>query len=566
MPNLDDLLWFKSTFTDEVNSSIANTPFSLDFIAALASQETGDVWPLLRKTLTRSEILALCVGDTLDADKGRSAFPKTKADLIAVSQGDMMFTIAHQALVDLGKYVPTFTAVAKKPDKFCHGYGIFQVDLQFLKTDPEFFLEKQWTDFGVCLDRCLKELHAAMSRVGFAGRSTLSDLEQVYVAIAYNAGRFKPEKGLKQGYFDGKQFYGEKVFDLLRLAQTAASSSSPALIRAPQPGSAAIVPPTAIGSTGTTMQVDAFTMPVSVHREPKIAKANPTANIVATLPAGHLVKTTGSKGRFAAIETSLQGAVVRGFVPQKALVAMDDNPPVPIAAPQIEAPTSGIVAVYAPRRAGTVTKRTQLADAHSLNEAGQPGRSGATPQELRKDLATIIDYLGVDNPANIRYQPRSGATFCNIYAHDYCSLAGAYLPRVWWTPDAIERLAQGQTVQPLLGATIDEQRANDLFRWLRAFGLRFGWRQTGRLTSLQTAVNSGGIGLIVARRKEDGRSGHIVAVVPETDDKRAKRDPSGAVIAPLQSQASARNFRYGAGTANWWSGEQFAENAFWIHA
>jgi hypothetical protein len=121
-------------------------------------------------------------------------------------------------------------------------------------------------------------------------------------------------------------------------------------------------------------------------------------------------------------------------------------------------------------------------------------------------------------------------------------------------------------VQPLLGSTIDEQRANDLFRWLRAFGPRFGWRQTGTLSSLQTEINTGAIGLIVARRKEDGRSGHIVVVVPEMNDHQAKRDANGAVVAPLQSQAGARNFQYGTGKPNWWMADEFAEGAFWIHA
>ena len=70
--------------------------------------------------------------------------------------------------------------------------------------------------------------------------------------------------------------------------------------------------------------------------------------------------------------------------------------------------------------------------------------------------------------------------------------------------------------------TIDEQRANDLFRWLRDFGPRFGWRQTGTPTKLQEAANLGGIGIIVARRKIDGKSGHIVAVVPETNDQKGQ--------------------------------------------
>jgi len=141
-----------------------------------------------------------------------------------------------------------------------------------------------------------------------------------------------------------------------------------------------------------------------------------------------------------------------------------------------------------------------------------------------------------------------------------------YLPRVWWTPGAIEQLAKGETVEPLYEKTIDEQRANNLFRWLCDFGPRFGWRQTGTLTKLQDAANLGGICIIVAQRKIDGKSGHIVAIVPETDDQKTKRDSDGSVIGPLQSQAGVTNFRYRATTAQWWKGKQFADSAFWIHA
>ncbi|MGH7961738.1 MAG: hypothetical protein ACRERD_07900, partial [Candidatus Binatia bacterium] len=141
-----------------------------------------------------------------------------------------------------------------------------------------------------------------------------------------------------------------------------------------------------------------------------------------------------------------------------------------------------------------------------------------------------------------------------------------YLPRVWWSPAAIEALARGKTVEPLLGKTIDEQRANDLFRWLRDFGSRFGWRQTGTLGKLQLEVNQGALGLIIARRKEDGRSGHIVVVVPETNDHQARRDAAGEVIAPLQSQAGVTNFRHSTGKPDWWKGDQFADSAFWLHA
>ena len=116
-----------------------------------------------------------------------------------------------------------------------------------------------------------------------------------------------------------------------------------------------------------------------------------------------------------------------------------------------------------------------------------------------------------------------------------------------------------------MGLTVDEQRANDLFRWLRDFGLRFGWRQTGTLTKLQTEVNQGAIGLIVARRVDDGKPGHITIVVPETGDLKAKRDAAGEVTAPLQSQAGRVNFRRSTAPPTWWLGEAFAESAFWLH-
>ena len=73
------------------------------------------------------------------------------------------------------------------------------------------------------------------------------------------------------------------------------------------------------------------------------------------------------------------------------------------------------------------------------------------------------------------------------------------------------------------------------------------------------------VSLIVARRKEDGRSGHIVAVVPETATDEARRDEAGQVTMPLQSQAGTVNFRYGLSSPNWWRDERFAEAAFWMH-
>jgi hypothetical protein len=567
MPTTEDILWFKQQFHHDIDAAVLGTPFSLDMLTAIACQETGDIWHVLRKQpLSIERILELCVGDTLDANAGRKAFPKTKADLVAKASGEQMFAIARQALVDMAQHINGYKSAAANPDKFCHGYGIFQYDLQFFLEDPDYFLQKRYADFGACLQKCLGELRNSLKRIGWQDKLTLTDYETACVAIAYNTGGFKPAKGLKQGYFNGVTYYGEQFFDYLRLSKTVVPDGGGAPLPGPSAGKAIVAPPSPVEATGPCYEVDVRETPLRLRSEPMIDGSG--ANVIARLPDGQMVwAVTGNTiNGFLEVETSLAGAHLRGFASAQYLKPAPGTVTTPVATPDPTPPDTGIVAVYMPRKEGTVTTRTDPAGAHSLNEPNQPGRKGATADELRVELAAIIDWLAVDDETHLRYQPRNKLTFCNIYAHDYCHLAGAYLPRVWWTQGAIESLAKGQDVQPLYGKTIDEQRANNLFRWLRDFGLRFGWRQTGTVSKLQLEVNQGAIGLIVARRREDDRPGHIVVVVPETDDHRARRNSSGEIISPLQSQAGTVNFRYGAGKLDWWKNDQFADSAFWLHA
>ncbi len=572
MPTTDDMRWFKEHFHEKIETALQGTPFTLDLLTALACQETGEVWPILRKQpLSVERILELCVGDTLDSDRGRRAFPKTKAELVAHPNGQQMFTIARQALTDMSQFVQSYRGAAKRQNKFCHGFGIFQFDIQFFKNEPDYFLQKKYADFDACLQKAIGELTHAKNGIGFKNRTSLDDREQALVAIAYNigAGNFRASRGLRQGFRPpGGKFYGEQIFDFIRLSKTVKVNGMPSPVSVPAPGEAAVPPPTEVAATGKLFKVDVRETPLRLRSEPKVDKDDPTSNVIARLPDGHIVQAVSDKkvNGFLEVETSLLGGHFHGFAAAEFLKPAADVQEVPVLQPAAAPPTSGIVEVTMPRKPGTVTKRVNPATAHSLNEPNQPGRKGTTPDELRAELAAIIDWLAVDKPAHKRYKPIPNATFCNIYAHDYCHLAGVYLPRVWWSAAAIEKLAQGKTVEPLLGNTIDEQRANDLFRWLRDFGMRFGWRQTGSLTKLQQEVNQGAIGVIVARRKNDGLSGHIAVVVPETDEHSAKRDAAGEVTAPLQSQAGRNNFQYGNGGVNWWKGQQFAESAFWIHS
>jgi len=249
MPNAQDVLWFKNEFQPRIEAQIAGTPFSVDMLTAFACQETGGIWPTLRRQgLPTARILELCVGDTIDASPtggGRRAFPKNKADLLSVPDGDRMFDLARQGLVDMAGYIPGYRGAAAQADKFCHGFGIFQLDLQNFKTQPEYFLDRHYADFDLALARCVGELESALKRLGWQTKTALGDNEMAAVAIAYNTGGYDPARGLKQGYFDGSKYYGENYLDFLHLAQgvqvgTPSSAPRGAQFQAPRAEPAAV--------------------------------------------------------------------------------------------------------------------------------------------------------------------------------------------------------------------------------------------------------------------------------------------------------------------------------------
>src|ERR1043166_1127766 len=298
MPNAADMQWFKQQFHAAIEAAVADTPFDLDMMTALACQETGEVWPLLRKKpLTVQQILALCVGDTLDSSGGRGAFPQTKADLIAKRDGEQMFDIARDALVRVAEHCSSYRGAAKHSNKFCHGFGIFQYDLQFFLTDPDYFLQKKYENFDETLGKALTELRAALKKTPFAQKKSLSDFEMAAVAIAYNTGSFKPNKGLKQGFFDkgSRKFYGELIFDFIRLSRTVAAPGAQAALAQPTPGNAIVPPPTPVAATGATHRVATLAGMLRLRSAPAIS-APTTANVIGHLPDGHLVRAVGGEG------------------------------------------------------------------------------------------------------------------------------------------------------------------------------------------------------------------------------------------------------------------------------
>ncbi len=92
----------------------------------------------------------------------------------------------------------------------------------------------------------------------------------------------------------------------------------------------------------------------------------------------------------------------------------------------------------------------------------------------------------------------------------------------------------------------------------------FVGHSTSDLTELQNAANQGEVCLIIAKRKIKDRSGHVAAVVPESDIFQAKRY-SGEVVQPVESQAGEFNHEYITKGHQWWKKSKFSDFRFWVH-
>lgn len=228
MPSKTSIEWFKTTFESKIKTTIVGTPFDVDMINAIACQETGYIWATLqKKNLPVERITALCVGDTIDYQsptKGRKAFPKNKAELLNHPKGEAMFDIARKALVGIAEHMQSYKDEAQNPNKFCRGFGVFQRDLQFFKVDPDYFLERKYEKFENTLAHCLGELRRGLKKLGYEGKTSLTDMEFAAVAIAYNTGGYNKSKGLQQGHFDGHKYYGEYIVEYLALSRSVPAS------------------------------------------------------------------------------------------------------------------------------------------------------------------------------------------------------------------------------------------------------------------------------------------------------------------------------------------------------
>lgn len=291
---------------------------------------------------------------------------------------------------------------------------------------------------------------------------------------------------------------------------------------------------------------------LNLRRSPEVRPGN----VIVILNQGQEVEVVDTgNDQWWEVRATVQGSTVRGFVAPRFLKGAGLAAPTPV--------VTSIQAVHFPFQAAATT--TSVAARHSpLADSTVARRDVNGSAQAKKDaLHRIIDTLDVERSA--RYQPRPTATFCNIYAYDYCYFANVYLPRVWWHSKPLLALARGEAQPVRYAETVYEINANGLYDWLRQWGGDFGWQRVFDLDALQESANGGGVGIVCAQRKNLQRSGHITCVVPETDVHNARR-ANQRVIAPLQSQAGTSNKAYFAQA--WWvlRATDYRALGFWVHA
>jgi hypothetical protein len=71
--------WMNDKFGPTIDAVAVDTPITRKLIIAIGIQQTFYIWQRIHRTAALEDVLALCVGDTLDFPSHATAWPKNKA-------------------------------------------------------------------------------------------------------------------------------------------------------------------------------------------------------------------------------------------------------------------------------------------------------------------------------------------------------------------------------------------------------------------------------------------------------------------------------------------------------
>jgi hypothetical protein len=301
---------------------------------------------------------------------------------------------------------------------------------------------------------------------------------------------------------------------------------------------------------------------LNLRRDPSIP-ADKNSNVIGVLPPESVVEQLPdlNTNHWFHVRTFLGNKEAKGFTSTNFLKETQNVLPV------IEPAQTGIIPeAHLIPGTGKIIRRNEInGRAFPLNEPGvkrfQIAHSANKAQNI-KEIHEVLGWLDVEHSQ--RYAPTNSNTYCNIYAYDVAYCCGVYIPRVWWNEKAFQQIKNGLKPQPVYEKMVTELNANALTDWFENYGESFHWKRVLDIDILQKEVNTGMLGFIVAQRINLNRSGHIVAIIPETSDHHAQRDANNNIISPLQSQAGVVNKQLFTAN-NWWvNPNKFRKFGLWV--
>lgn len=152
---LNGSTWIRQNFSDAIEKGLNGTIFDTNLICAIACQESLYFWYNIRNKYDPEYILGRCVLDASgdDPSSPRNPFPRNTEEF-RVSYG----SIVTNMLIDEANKTRNLRGLSDAQWVY-KGYGLFQYDLQFIKTvNPEFFLQKQWYSIDSCIGVLVAEL------------------------------------------------------------------------------------------------------------------------------------------------------------------------------------------------------------------------------------------------------------------------------------------------------------------------------------------------------------------------------------------------------------------------
>lgn len=154
--------WLMDNFGDKIGNACAGKAYKPKHLCAIVCQETAYKWiPWIGQESIQT-IVERAVFDASGDYPGtsRSAFPvNTRAfrDKHGNAFTDMLIEEANKTRRMQGW--------GDKPWVY-KGYGLFQYDLQHVKTDENFFANREWYNFDSCLSRVVRELDRKLTTHG----------------------------------------------------------------------------------------------------------------------------------------------------------------------------------------------------------------------------------------------------------------------------------------------------------------------------------------------------------------------------------------------------------------